>query len=123
MMRYTYTLRLPARVVAAIIWHGRHYVRTELRFFGDELIAVSSVYLNACLPSRAEMMFGLVGGLLLGSGIVQIAVTLTTTRTWPHGLFGISFLGAGALAWLKQWRLRRARLIFLKSEEAKPIPN
>lgn len=108
-------------IVIERIRAGWHYVCTGIGIHGDELIAVSEQYLCACFPSRQEYILRIAGGVLSGFGWVYV---LAWATLWPRLVYGwIGWICSltGACCLIRQRRLRNARQLFRKSEEARRL--
>lgn len=99
-----------------------HFVRTGTFFMNDEILAVSGEYIDHLLPSRAEMVSGAVGGVCLGSGSVWLITGwLFNGPLWLT--LSLVLLTIGVIQMRKWHRLRRERVNFLRSSEARGVKN
>jgi hypothetical protein len=95
-----------------------HFIRTRTFLQGDEILLVSEDYINHLRPSGREMFVAAVGGSCAGSAPVWLFMiwSLGVTILAPLTLIAL------ALVSLREFRrLRRERLSFLRSAEAKQI--
>lgn len=120
MRAFRISISIPQFVIERI-QSGYQYVRTGINIHGDELVAVSEQYLNACVASRKEQLLGAAGGLLCGISIVLLTTAILLPRAISRLIFGLALGSVGGYCLRHQRKLKNARELFRKSEEARRI--